>query len=165
MGVNASATIAALGALADRMNEAARRTAEEGADLFKVNVAKEAPIGTPGNTTNPPGDLAASVDVTGPAGGDGSYTALIGPTAIYARQRELGGAIYPVRAAALAFTKFGIRYVIGPGITSGAFGDTLFINRPGVYQEPDGYTLRGYLETLPALEGIAVANARAAIMG
>ncbi len=72
---------------------------------------KTAPVGTPGNSTAPPGKLASSMKITGPVGTDHVWRAKVGPTTKYGRQRELGGVIVPVRAKALVFHRFGVLVV------------------------------------------------------
>ena len=51
---------------------------------------------TPADPGQPPalvsGNLMRSIAVKGPSGGGGLYTAAIGPTAVYGRIQELGGA-------------------------------------------------------------------------
>ena len=97
-------------------------------------------------------------------GGEGEWVARVGPTTIYARQRDLGGPIYPKRASALAFTKFGQRWVIGPRVTSGVGPDgTFFVRRAGVYQRPNPYTERAYADTTPKVESVATARIATAL--
>ncbi|HEX7355318.1 MAG TPA: hypothetical protein VF288_10860 [Mycobacteriales bacterium] len=123
MPVDVAATIAGFDALGTRMDVAARGIASTAAHLVQAAAMKAAPVGTPGNSTNAPGDLRRSIDVQGPrALSAHAWEAEVGPTTAYGRQRELGGEILPRSARMLAFTKFGTLYVV-----------------PRVYQEPEPY--------------------------
>jgi len=105
--VDIGATMAGLDALLKRVDNGVAAAVADGLHLLQLVGAANAPVGTPGNSTNPPGDLARSIDVEGPHGADGVYEGEVGPTTIYGRQRELGGDIYPKRARALHFFTFG----------------------------------------------------------
>ena len=100
-------TIADLDALNVRISAATKQSVADVLHMFQASAMEKAPVGTPGNTTNAPGDLSRSIEVTGPDGSDGSYNGLVGPTTVYGRQRELGGHIFPVYATRLRFEKFG----------------------------------------------------------
>lgn len=134
-------TIAGIDALIAALDDATRQITADAAHIIQAKSMKEAPVGVAGNSTNMPGDLRRSIMVTGPHGGDGVYEALVGPTVVYGRQRELGGAIYPVVARFLRFTKFGHVYY-----------------RRRVYQEPNPYMLRGEMGSLAAIEAMARAR-------
>ena len=97
-----------------------------------------APVGTPGNTTAPPGTLKASILVQGPRGADGLYTGEVGPTTVYGRQRELGGDIFPKRAKALRYVKF---------------GDVVYTMH--VYQHPEPYMKPGRTASLEPIHEMA----------
>ena len=112
----------------DRITKRALETIQTAARGF-------APIGTPGNTTAPPGFLKASIDVSGPRGADGLYGGEVGPTTVYGRQRELGGHIYPKRAKHLRFTKFGV---------------TVYTDH--VYQHPQPYLKPGRTSSLVPID-------------
>jgi hypothetical protein len=155
--IEVSATIAGLEVLGQRVDEAVRQSVEDALHLFQAAGGREAPIGVEGNSTNDPGDLARSFDIEGPYGGDGTWAGRVGPTMIYARQRELGGPIVPeednstndpgdLRAPLLHFT---------------VFGDEVFT--PRVYQFPNPYTKRAYDLTLPALPEVVGAHVEAAL--
>ena len=148
MGIDVSGTIAGLDLLAKRVDQATRQIVADVAHLFQAAGIDEAPVGVSGNSTNAPGDLRRSIDVQGPTGRDGIYEALVGPTVVYGRQRELGGAIYPVTATFLRFEKFGVVYY-----------------RTRVFQEANPYMKRGYVQTLPSIEPVARERLRAAITG
>jgi hypothetical protein len=115
-------TLAGLDALAKRVEEATRQIVADVAHILQAQSMKNAPVGVTGNSTNAPGDLARSIDVEGPFGGDGVYTARVGPTVTtaypgpggrvynYGRQREFGGEIRPTTGGLLVFSKFGSVY-------------------------------------------------------
>jgi hypothetical protein len=136
--VDVSKTILGIDALTVRMDLATEDIVADALRLFQLAGKAEAPVGTPGNTTNPPGDLARSISVSGPIGGDGVYSGKVGPTTIYGRQRELGGAIRPVYASFLHFFRWGKEEF-----------------RFRVFQEGDHYMRRAYKETLPNVEIMA----------
>lgn len=126
MPVEIADTLAGIDELSKRFNTAMRDIVGDALHEIQLFGALFAPAGTPGNTTNPPGDLKRSIDVQGPQGGDGLYAGRVGPTVIYGRQRELGGHIYPKFARWLVFTKF---------------GDTVYTKH--VYQPPHPYMKPG----------------------
>ena len=143
MSVDVARTLAGLDALLARMDLGVKQSIADAAHLIQAAAMEKAPVGTPGNSTNAPGDLARSIEVEGPTGGDGIYAAELGPTVIYGRQRELGGEIYPQIASALHFFRF---------------GEEIYTRH--VHQEPEPYML-------PALEEnwvdiIPLVNARIA---
>ncbi len=111
MAIDIAETLAALDALNTRTNEAMRQSVADGLHLIQATAMAKAPRGTPGNSTNLPGDLARSIEVTGPRGrgARGLYVGWVGPTTVYGRLRELGSGngIFPVRARMLHFFKFG----------------------------------------------------------
>lgn len=154
VSINVADTIFGFDLLAGRIDRATRDIASDALKLFQLAGMKEAPVGTPGNTTNPPGDLSRSIDVDGPSGGSGVYTGQVGPTTIYGRQRELGGDIYPKNVLHGTYTKFGTQYSYGPGFGKGY-----------VHQEGDHYMLRAYGATLPAVKIMADARVVAAVAG
>jgi hypothetical protein len=67
---------------------------------------------------------------------------------IYGRQRELGGPIYPQRAVALRFTKFGIVYY-----------------SLRVFQTANPYMLRGETAAIPQVAAVAHERVMLALMG
>ena len=91
--VDIGATMAGLDALLKRVDNGVAAAVADGLHLLQLVGAANAPVGTLENSTNPPGDLARSIDVEGPHGADGVYEGEVGPTTIYGRQRELGGDI------------------------------------------------------------------------
>jgi len=75
---------AAIDALIASVIEATAKATMDGAMLVKSLAQAEAPHKT--------GRLAGSIDVTGPGPtGSASFEALVGPTVVYGRLRELGG--------------------------------------------------------------------------
>jgi hypothetical protein len=88
--IRVAGTIAGLDALSLRVDAATLQSTADALHLFQAAGMLRAPVGTPGNTTNAPGDLARSIDVEGPEGGEGVYEGRVGPTVIYGRQREFG---------------------------------------------------------------------------
>ncbi|HVA08721.1 MAG TPA: HK97 gp10 family phage protein [Acidimicrobiales bacterium] len=146
MPITVTATVAGLTILGSRFEEATRQITADAAHIVQARAMVEAPVGTPGNSTNYPGDLRRSIDVQGPYNTGGEYVALVGPTVIYGRQRELGGNIYPKAATLLRFTKF---------------GQTVFTSH--VYQHPNPYMLRGEMASLPAIEAVVYARLAAVI--
>ena len=147
MAIPIGATEVAIDALILRLDSAVRQAVEDSAVAVQRKAAAIAPRGTPGNTTDPPGRLAQSIIVTGPLGGGGVYAAQVGPTTVYGRQRELGGAIFPQVAAALVFTKFGTTYRVG-----------------AVHQKPEPYLRPAALETMLVMHNIFRDNVAMAII-
>ena len=118
------------------------------AALAKFQDAIQDPVtgikpGTPGNTTNAPGDLAASVIVDGPIGGNGYYWGATGPTLIYAKQRNFGGYIFARNVTFMRFTIF----------------DRVFYRRMVDQTTPESgaqhYMERAFDAALPAVEILA----------
>ncbi len=115
-------TLAGLDALVERVHEATKAIVEGAAKVYQSKAMELAPVGEVGNSTNAPGDLKRSIQVDGPYGGDGVYTARVGPTVTtdypgpggtvmnYGRIREFGGTIVPKVSKLLVFTKFGTVY-------------------------------------------------------
>lgn len=90
MPVDASAAIAALDELMVLLDAATHDGVSEGADM----VQRIARAGVPETSGRGSGQLAASIMVTGPGPtGAASYVAKVGPTTVYGRIREIGGAI------------------------------------------------------------------------
>lgn len=102
-------TIMKMEFLETKMDIATERIVDEAAAIVERFGREFAPRGVPGNSTAPSGELGASFVTSGPSGGEGVWTALVGPTTVYARQRELGGPILPKVAAHLSFVIFGRR--------------------------------------------------------
>jgi hypothetical protein len=147
--IDVAATIAGLGAVGNMINETTGKAVGDVAHLFEARISIEAPVGTPGNSTNAPGDLGRSVIVTGPIGGDGVYEADVGPTMIYSRQRELGGRIYAKNPSGLlTYVKFGHLY-----------------RKPSVYQVGQYYTKRAYDFSETAVETIVIEDFALALAG
>lgn len=135
MTADVKACIAGIDALSERMDHAMHDITTDALKEVRLWAAFYAPVGTPGNTTNPPGDLKRSFDIEAPVGGHGLYVGRVGPTTIYARQRELGGHIYPKRAKYLRFVKF---------------GEVVYTRH--VYQRGQFYTKRGRATAIPWIE-------------
>lgn len=160
MPIDTAATIAGLDALARRVNDAVEAIVRDAAHLFQEQAMVNAPVGVAGNSTNTPGDLRRSIHVDGPHGGDGTYSAKVGPTVVtanpgpggtifnYGRQREFGGTIYPRVSKALVFSKFGSNY-----------------SRPAVYQAGSHYLLRAREERHTDVETIIAAHLTEAVEG
>lgn len=92
----AAAAAAAIDALIVRVQEATRRSVADEAALIEHAAKGFAPVDT--------GRLRASIIPTAVRPLTTSvYYALVGPTTVYGRQKELGGHIYPVRAEWLSF--------------------------------------------------------------
>lgn len=148
MPIDVTATELGLDALALRINAATSKTVRDVGDAVRKAGATLAPKGTPGNSTAPPGELAASILVDGPHRvGTSTWMAQVGPTTIYGRQRELGGPLVPVVAAYLRFVKFGTVYYT-----------------PRVYQKPHPYMKPALAQVRPTVAGIAQRNVAAAIV-
>ena len=136
-------------ALIQRLNEATEQIVADIAHLIQAGGMLHAPVGTPGNTTNMPGDLRRSIVVEGPERiSDNSWGARVGPTVIYGRQRELGGDIFPVRAKFLRFHRFGL----------------LILTRH-VFQFPEPYMKPAEMQSRDAAYAIAIDRLSAAIEG
>ena len=135
MTADVKACVAGLERLSKNMDATMRRITDKALGDVQAGGRTFAPIGTPGNTTAPPGTLKESILTQGPRGADGLYTGEVGPTMIYGRQRELGGHIYPKRAKHLRFTKF---------------GETVYTLH--VYQRGQFYTKRGRATAIPWIE-------------
>ena len=158
--VNVDRTVAALLALDGRIDEATKQIAGDAACVVRDMSALYARSGSPGNSTNPPGDLKRSIDVEGPVGGDGVYMARVGPTVEsmnpgpggsirnYGRIQELGGVITPRVSQRLAFTIYG------------EFRTAMFVVRP-----PRPYMKPGREQSLPHIEELASSEIAKAIAG
>jgi hypothetical protein len=147
--VDVAGTIAGLRALAQRIDQATQAIAADAIHLYQLAGIANAPVGDyPDNSTNPPGDLARSIDVQGPRGADGIYEAEVGPTVIYGRQRELGGTIFAKSAGALHFFRY---------------GDEIFTR--SVTQVGSHYMLRAWDQVTPQIYPLAVERISAAIVG
>lgn len=77
------------------------------------------------------------------------WTARVGPTVVYGRQKELGGDIYPVRAQALRFIA----------------ADGALIYTQHVYQKPQPYLKPAVDEAFPRMRGVLERRVRDAILG
>jgi hypothetical protein len=144
--VGAEATIAALTVMEGQFDEATRQIVADAAHIIQGLAMNFAPVGTPGNSTNMPGDLRRSIYVDGPSGGGGTWFAQVGPTVIYGRQRELGGAIYQHSSRFLRFERFGIVEY-----------------RRRVYQHPEPYMKPAEAAALPDIEAVVVSRLTAVI--
>jgi hypothetical protein len=80
--VDASGTLAGIAALRVRLNLAAEQIAGKGGLVVLATGQKLTHVVS--------GSLRRSWKMDGPVGGDGVYSARIGPTMIYARRQELG---------------------------------------------------------------------------
>lgn len=86
MAVEAEGAIAALDRLMVSLHEATHDGVEDGAKAVQDGARAFAP--------HLSGELAGSITITGPTPtGVASYAALVGPTVVYGRIRELGGPI------------------------------------------------------------------------
>lgn len=96
MADGAAAAAAAIDALIARLGESMRRAVGDETGAIESAAKALAPIKT--------GTLRRSIlpTVAHPVG-PFTYEALVGPTVVYGRQKELGGHIFPVRARALRF--------------------------------------------------------------
>jgi hypothetical protein len=146
--ITVTGTLAGLQALRVRVDDATQQVTADAAHIVQTELMKSAPVGTPGNSTNAPGDLKRSMDVQGPFGFNGRYLATVGPTVIYGRQRALGGDIYPKMARSLVFTKF---------------GTTIYTMH--VAQGPNLYMEEGEAASLPLIPPVVEARMTAAILG
>jgi hypothetical protein len=115
-GTDVSSTVAGLDALLDRVKKVVPDIVSELAGQVQGAARVFAPVGTPGASTNPPGDLAASIRVFGPVQtGPWSWGAFVTPTVRsrydfttnYGRIRELGGFIQAINQPYLKFQVFG----------------------------------------------------------
>ena len=172
MPIEAADTIAALKALAGRLDDTAKDITADALHIVQAAGVVFAPVGTPGNIggfpgNGAPGDLKRSIEVFGPTGADGVYEGQVGPTVVYAAQREYGGAIYPKHARALAFQKFADHLVIGPTIRKGhdPRTNTYYIQRAGVYQLPHPYMRPARDTSLSAIGSMAIAKVAATVEG
>lgn len=148
ISIDVVGTIAGLDAMAARIEAATDELVGNALHMFQAAAMAAAPVGDPDNSTNAPGDLRRSIDVEGPHGADGIYAGEVGPTVIYGRQRELGGDIYPVRAKALVFSRFGV---------------TVFTRH--VFQVGSHYMERAYNETIPGVKTMVDEKIAVALVG
>jgi hypothetical protein len=148
VSVDVGKTILGMDALGARIHNATRTITDKGAHLIQAASRSYAPIGTPGNSTNAPGDLARSIIVDGPFKTGTGYTASIGPTVIYGRQRALGGYLVPKVAPAMAFSIYGQTFV-----------------RTLVYQKDQPFMHPGRDTAVPAILSMAKAQVTIAIKG
>ena len=91
--------IAGLNLLLQHSNELIETITNSALEEYQDAGRRFAPRGRVGDSTAPPGELAASILIDEPRGGAGVYAGRVGPTTVYARQVELGGHIYPGRIA------------------------------------------------------------------
>ena len=135
MAIEVDATIIGIEQLKAHMDLGLAILSNKIAVTVQRNARKETPVGTIGNSTNPPGDLAASIIVDGPHYlGPHTTFAEVGPTTIYGRQRELGGDIVPINAPYLVFSIF-----------------DEWIKTVHVFQKDDPYLYRGLLVSKPKI--------------
>jgi hypothetical protein len=157
MPVEVAGTIAGLRALAQRIDQATQAIAADAIHLYQLAGIANAPVGDyPDNSTNPPGDLARSIDVQGPRGAQGIYEAEVGPTIIYGRQRELGGTIFG--HPYLAFFSDTGHYM------EHEYGSSEVIVH-SVHQFGAHYMLRAWDQVTPSISPLAVERISAAIVG
>jgi hypothetical protein len=157
VSINVLDTIAGLDALALRIDGATAQATADALHLFQAAGMLNAPIGTPGNSTNAPGDLARSIDVEGPAGGDGVYAGEVGPTVIYGRQRELGGTITKADGFMRFFTDGGGHYA------EAIYGGSPVVYTHVVHQFGAHYMLRAWDDVVLSGSIEAVTEERVAI--
>jgi len=162
VGISVGNTIAGLDLLEKRVDEGLREAVAQVAHAFQIAGMQQAPVGIAGNSTNAPGDLKRSIDVEGPVAGAYTYVAMVGPTVVYARQREFGGDIYPHAATYLAF-HWG-KHPTGEDGTMPTLADGRVLARH-VFQVENPYLKRAYDQTLPAVSGIVDEHIGAAVMG
>ena len=98
MPVEVEEAIAALTRLQNRLDDETRAIVKDGADLIQLNARAATPIGTPGNTTNAPGELRESIVTTPVAGGGGRWVARVLTDLVYSWQREAGGELHGAMA-------------------------------------------------------------------
>lgn len=144
--VDVNAAIAALVDIQAAMDAACREIVVDGAHIVQAASMGFAPVGDrPGG-----GQLRRSIDVKGPMPSPlGGWEAKVGPTVIYGRQRELGGAIFPVRAKAL-------HWVDAAGVEHFALR---------VYQHPEPYMKPGLAASRAAVYAMAEAKVAVVIEG
>lgn len=161
MPIDVSRTLAGLDALTLRINDATLQSVADSLHLFQASGMLHAPIGRPGNSTNAPGDLARSIDVEGPVGGDGVYAGQVGPTVIYGRLRELGGDIYKDDGYMHFFTDGGGHYA------EGVFGGGPEVYTHHVHQFGAHYMLQAWDEVIlsGSVEAVAEGRIAAALLG
>ena len=107
--IDVAGTIAGLQLMKDNVREALQQSSSDALKTYRDTAKTLAPVGEPGNSTNPPGQLRDSIRAQVYGGSDGVFRFRVGPRTIYARQRELGGVILPVRAFRLIFHIYGVR--------------------------------------------------------
>lgn len=96
MDIEVNATIIAMEELKIRMDVGIRTLSNRIAETVQKNARRQAPKGRVGNSTNPPGDLAASIIIDGPHYLNmNKVLTQVGPTVKYGRLRELGGVLVP----------------------------------------------------------------------
>ena len=162
--IHVADTIAALTEMKQNVNKANRQFVGKSAEALRDLARAYAPIGNPGNSTAPPGKLAESITWSysqqifdwrtavnfrhEPSIGmpnSGTALALVGPTAIYGRQRELGGDIYPHTSR----SKNGKLYLKFRRYEK-------FITTDHVYQHPQPYLATAYLMGPFKVEQLAI---------
>lgn len=158
--IKVDATIAGLQELARRVDSATQRIVISSSEMFRAKASIYAPMGQLGNTTNPPGDLARSINVEGPTGSGGQWSSLVGPTVTtinpgiggkvfnYGRLREFGGEITPNVRPFLVFRKFGMVF-----------------KKESVYQEGSHFLLRSRIEGSENVEALMAYELTLAVRG
>jgi hypothetical protein len=165
--IRVAGTIAGLDALSLRVDAATLQSTADALHLFQAAGMLRAPVGTPGNTTNAPGDLARSIDVEGPEGGEGVYEGRVGPTVIYGRQRELGGAIDKLDGYMKFSTTGAFLPNFGQHYPEQRYGGGDFVFTHHVFQFGAHYMLQAQDEVLlsGSIEAVTEAHVDAAIAG
>ena len=129
MPIDAKATIAAMEKMKAAMDVEVRFISKNIAATIQKNARATTPIGREGNSTNPPGELAASIIIDGPHFLNRHTTfTQVGPTTIYGRQRELGGELVPKNWPYMKFTI-----------------DTRVFRKVHIDQKDDPYLYRGLM--------------------
>jgi hypothetical protein len=144
-----SATIAAIERLKARLGPTVIDIVQASLDEMGRAGRRYAPIGIPGNSTAPPGELRESIVQLVPVVESGGRAyGRVGPTTIYARQRELGGPIRPVFAKNLHFSIFGREIITR-----------------AVFQHGSHYMATAYVQSNSAIRRIRDERLTAAILG
>ena len=88
------------------------------------------------NAPKETGNLARSIKITGPfVAGRDTWKAMVGPTTVYGRQRELGGHIYPKNVTWMRWADPAGKY----GYLHRSWGTPGFAYSQHVYQRPQPY--------------------------
>ncbi len=122
--VDATGCLASLALMQGSFLAAIQDITSEGSKMAVQSSQSFTPVGVLGNSTNPPGELKASIQIySRSGGGSGRVVYQYGTDLIYSKQREFGGDISAKNVPYLVFSIFGTVIEIAQVSQVGAFYD------------------------------------------